>query len=160
MQSREFRVFAVLLVILLAGTEALLAHNTLYTEGEVIQGLYWMLVWANLPILFFALWKPGIGIWAAFFLGALLLPWQASENRKWAQIHEEVISMIRYVDDQKKTSGEFPKTLVGYEFQKPWIKRHVSYGTSEGSYRFSYFMDDPGTIYWFDSNSGFGYYPD
>jgi hypothetical protein len=160
MQSREFRVFAVLLVILLAGTEALLAHNTLYTEGEVMQGLYWMLVWANLPILFLALWKPRIGIWSAFALGLLLLPWQASENRKWAQIHEEVISMIRYVDDQKKTSGEFPKTLEGYEFQKPWVEGHVSYGTSEGSYRFSYFMDNPGTSYWFDSNSGFGYYPD
>jgi hypothetical protein len=160
MQSREFRVFAVLLVMLLAGTEALLAYNTLYTEGEVMQGLYWMLVWANLPILFLALWKPRAGTWSAFALGLLLLPWQASENRKWAQIHEEVVSMIRYVDNQKKTSGEFPKTLEGYDFQKPWIKEHVSYGTSEGSYRFSYFMDNPGTSYWFDSHSGFGYYPD
>lgn len=160
MQSREFRVFAILLVALLAGTEGLLAYNTLYTEGEVMQGLYWVLVWTNIPIVLLALWKPRIGIWAAFGLGALLLPWQAFENRKWAQIHEEVISIVRYVDTQKKTAGEYPKTIDGYKFQRPWIGERVSYGTSTGACRISYFMDDPGISYWFDSDSGFGYYPD
>lgn len=160
MQSREFRIFAILLVALLAGTEGFLAYNTLYTEGEVMQGLYWVLVWTNIPIVLLALWKPRIGIWAAFGLGALLLPWQAFENRKWAQIHEEVVSIVRYVDTQKKTAGGYPKTIDGYKFQRPWIRERVSYGTSNGAYRISYFMDDPGISYWFDSDSGFGYYPD
>jgi hypothetical protein len=160
MKNREFRIFAVLLVALLAGTEALLAYNTIYTEGEVMQGLYRLLVWANLPIALLALWNPKNGIWAAFGLGLLLLPWQASENRKWAQIHEEVISIIRYVDNRKKTAGDYPKTLEGYKFQRSWIEGHVSYGTLDKTYRLSYFMDDPGISYWFNSDSGFGYYPD
>lgn len=160
MNRNEFRIFAVLLTSSMAVIEALLAYNTLYTEGEVMQGLYRNLVWANLPILIFALWKPRVGAWSAFGLGVLLIPWQAYQNRKWAQIHEEVISMIRYVDERKMAAGEYPKTLDGYRFHNPWIKRHVSYGSSDESYRFSYFMNDPGTGYWFDSNSGFGYHPD
>lgn len=160
MPSREFRIFAVLLAALLAGTEALLAYNTLYTEGEVMQGLYRMLVWANLPFVLLALWKPRIGVWTAFGLGVLLLPWQAFENRKWAQIHEEVFAIIRHVETQRKTSGGYPASLDGYGFQRSWLGGHVSYRTSEGSYRISYFMDDPGTSYWYDPDGGFGYYPD
>jgi hypothetical protein len=160
MQNKEIRVFVVLLVALLAGTESFLVYNTLYTYGEVMQALYLLLVWVNLPIVILALWRPRIGMWAAFGLGVLLLPWQAYENRKWAQIHEEVISIIRYVDTQKKTSGEYPKNLDGYKFQRSWIGDQVSYGTSDGTYRLSYFMNDPGISYWFESASGFGYYPD
>lgn len=160
MQNREFRVFAVLLIALLAGTEALLAYNTLYTKGEVAQGVYWMLVWANFPIAVHALWKPRIGVWAAFGLGFLLLPWQAYENRKWAQIHEEIIGIIRHVDKQHRASGEYPKTLDGYDFQRPWVEDHVWYGKSGGAYRISYFMDNPGTGYRYYSDSGFYYYPD
>jgi len=160
MQSRELRIFAVLMVMLLAGTEALLAYNTIYTEGEVMQGLYWILVWANLPLLLLAIWKPRGGLWSAFALGALLIPWQAYQSRKWAQIHEEVISLIRYVTDQKRVLGEYPPTIEGYEFSRPWVSGHVSYGTSDESYRFTYFMNNPGTSYWYDSDSGFDYYPD
>lgn len=160
MKNCEFRIFALLLVALLAGTEALLGYNTIYTEGELMQGLYWLLVWANLPIALLVLWKARIGIWAAFGLGLVLLPWQASENRKWAQIHEEVISIIRYVDTRKKTAGDYPKTLEGYKFQRSWIEDRVSYGTSDGTYSLSYYMDDTSISYWFHSESGFGYYPD
>ena len=160
MHVNEFRAFAVLLVLLLAGTEAFLAHNSLYTEGEVMQGLYWLLVYANIPILAVALWKPRIGAWFAFGLGALLLPWQASENRKWALIHEEVLAIIDHVEAAKKKDGVYPSTLGDYEYRQPWIREQVSYGVSDGTYRLSYFMDDKGISYWYDPQGGFGYYPD
>ena len=160
MHRNEFRAFSALLVLLLAGTEALLAHNTLYTEGEVMQGLYWLLVSANIPILAVTLWKPRIGAWLAFGLGALLLPWQACENRKWALIHEEVFAIIDHVEAAKKKDGVYPSTLGDYEYHRPWIYEHVSYSVSEEAYKLSYFMDHKGISYRHDPQGGFGYYPD
>jgi len=160
MKNKELRLFAILLVILLASTEALLAYNTLYTEGEVMQSIYWFLVAINIPIFIYALWKPKTSLWAAVALGALLLPWQASENRKWAIIHEEIFAIVHHVDSQKKENGKYPVTLDNYEFRRPWIREHVSYSTTEGKYRISYFMDNSGTGYWYYSDTGFGYYPD
>ena len=160
MRGTEFRVFAILLVLLLAATEAFLAHNTLYTEGEVMQGLYWLLVGANIPIMAVALWRPRIGLWCALSLGALLLPWQASENRKWAVIHEEIFAIIDHVDAAKESDGVYPATLDGYEYQRPWIREHVLYGMSDGSYRLDYFMDDRGIGHWYEPEGGFDYYPD
>lgn len=157
---RELRAFAILLVLLFTGTEALLAHNTLYTEGEVMQALYWLLVCVNLPIIAVAFWKPRIGIWCAFLLGALLLPWQASENRKWAIIHEEVFAIINHVKTAKESEGIYPSNLDGYEYRQTWIRNHLSYGTSEGSYSLHYFMDDSSISYWYTPENGFGYYPD
>ena len=155
-----FPAFAILLVILLACVEALLAYTTLYTEGEVMQGLYGWVICLNIPILVVAFWKPGVGAWGALILGALLLPWQASQIRNWAQIHEEVIAIVRHVDATEESTGAFPPNLGDYEFQRSWVRKHVSYGLAGGSYRVSYFMDDPGVSYWYDSKGGFGYYPD
>ena len=76
MQPTELRDPSPLGELLLAATEALLGHNTFYTEGEVMQGLYWLLVAGNIPILIIAIWRPRIGVWTALALGALLLPWQ------------------------------------------------------------------------------------
>lgn len=160
MQRGEMRAFAALLVLVLASTEAMLAHNTLYTEGEVIQGLYWLFVGANVPILVVALWRPRIGLWSAVALGALLLPWQAFENRKWAQIQEEVIAIIRHVESSRQTAGYYPSALDDYSFQRPWVLAHVSYGGADDTYRISYFMDNPGISYWYDPDGGFGYHPD
>ncbi len=160
MNKKELRVFAVMLVLLLGSTEAFLAHNTLYTEGEVMQGLYWLLVSLNIPILVAALWKPRAGTWCAFSLGALLLPWQASENRKWALIHEEVFAIINHAETKKKSSGDYPSSLESYDYLRPWTQNHISYGTSDGTYSITYFMDDSGISYWYDSQDGFGYYPD
>ena len=160
MTGKEFRAFAALLVLLLAATEAFLIHNTLYTEGEVMQGLYRVLVYANIPIMAVALWRPRVGVWCALGLGALLLPWQASENRKWALIHEEVIAIIDHVEAAKESDGVYPATLDDYEYRRSWIRGHLHYGASGGSYRLDYFMDDPGTGYWYEPKGGFDYYPD
>ncbi len=105
-------------------------------------------------------WKPRNCICAAFSLGALLIPWQAYESRKWAYIHEDVIAIIQHVETMKKNSGRFPEKLNGYKFKRPWVENHVFYGSSNESYSITYFMDNLGTSYWYKSASGFGYYPD
>ena len=160
MHTLEFRIFALLLVLLFASIGSFLAYNALYTEGEVMQGICWLLVLANFPIFFVTLWKPRIGIWSAFAVAAILLPWQASENRKWAQIHEEIVSVIRHVEGEKMATGEFPMSLDGYEFEKKWIDEHVTYAREGDSFELTYFMDNAGITYWYNEVDGFGYYPD
>ncbi|MGD1943568.1 MAG: hypothetical protein ACFB0G_19920, partial [Leptolyngbyaceae cyanobacterium] len=103
MKPTELRIVTLILLVVLGASEALLAHNVLYTEGEIMQGLYWILVWFNLPLLAIALWKPRWGLWGGLTLAALLLPWQTSANRKVAQIHEEVIHIIRFVESKQET---------------------------------------------------------
>lgn len=156
----ELRIFVILLMLVLAGTETLLFHNTLYTEGEIMQSIYGFLVFLNIPVLALAIWRPRIGMWFAVALGALLLPWQGYMNRKWALIHEEIIAVIRHIDARKESTGRYPSTLDDYTYRSPWVKAHVDYHTTEGSYKILYFMDNLGIHYWYSPQGGFGYYPD
>ena len=160
MKLPELRLFAVLLVILLGGAEALLAYNTIYTEGEVLQGGYWLLVMLNIPILVCAVAKPRYGMWAGLGLAMLLLPWQTMQNRRLVQLHEDVVGVVRYVEGQKKSGGSYPKNLSGHQFEHNWVKGNVSYSTADGSFRIGYYLNDPGIGYWYTPEGGFDYYPD
>lgn len=160
MKPTELRIVTLILLVVLGASEALLAHNVLYTEGEIIQGLYWILVWFNLPLLAIALWKPRWGLWGGLTLAALLLPWQTSANRKVAQIHEEVIHIIRFVESKQETNGDYPVTLADYEYRRDWVARHVAYEAEDGAYQLAYFANDDSISYWYTPESGFDYYPD
>jgi hypothetical protein len=159
--KNELRIIAALLFLILGGSAYFLAHSVLYTEGEVMQALYWFLLGLNVPFLLLALWKPRPGIWGILILGGLLLPWQAHENRQWAQIHEEIFGVIRYVDAEKISTGTYPADLGSYTFKRKWVEPHVmDYRVDEETYRLTYFMDHTGISYWYHSETGFGYYPD
>lgn len=160
MRPIELRIFSAILLIVLGASEVFLLHNVLYTEGEIMQGLYWLLLFLNLPIFAIAMWKPRWGLWGAIALAALLLPWQTAQNRKWAQIHEEVIEIIRFVEENEEASGVYPKALTGYDFRRDWVESHLTYESNGDSYIISYFMDHPSISYWYQSDDGFGYYPD
>ena len=160
MKPTELRIVTLILLVVLGASEALLAHNVLYTEGEIMQGLYWILVWFNLPLLAIALWKPRWGLWGGLTLAALLLPWQTSANRKVAQIHEEVIHIIRFVESKQETSGDYPVTLADYEYRRDWVERHIAYEPEDGAYQLTYFANDDSISYWYTPELGFDYYPD
>lgn len=160
MKPHELRIFAVCLILVLALTAFLFVHNTLYTEGEVEMGGYLFLCLLFIPILGVAMWKPRQGLWAAFLLAAVLLPWQAYENRKWAIIHEEVFAINQFVEKQREVTGAYPDSLAAYAYRKPWVERHLTYRSEKDTYLLIYFMDHSGITYWYDSENGFGYYPD
>jgi len=160
MKPTEFRIATLIALMVLGASEALLAHTVLYTQGEIMQGLYWLMVLINLPLMAIALWKPRWGLWGGLILGGLLLPWQAAENRKWAQIHEEVIGIIQYLEAEQTPAGEYPTNLSNYAFQRSWVEKHIAYEVEGDVYRLSYFMDHPSISYWYESEGGFGYYPD
>lgn len=160
MKPIELRITAFALLVVLGVSQAFLAHNVLYTEGEIIQTLYWLLVGVNLPLLAIAFWKPKWALWGGLILGALLLPWQTAENRKWAQIHEEVVEVIRFVEEEAITTGNYPENLEGHDFQHDWVDQHITYSREGTIYRLSYFMDHDSISYWYDPVGGFDYYPD
>lgn len=140
----------------------LLGYNVIYTEGEVMDGLFSLLTFALAGAA--ALISVHSRRNAAFLLivaGGLLLIWQSYQLRKWAMIHEEVTGIIRHVGKIKNTTGNYPDTIEGYSFKHTGLKRHISgYTTEPSNFHLSYFMNNPGTEYWYDSKNGFGYYPD
>lgn len=160
MKLVEFRIFAVLLVLLFASLEILLAANVLYTEGEVMQAFYSFLLFLNIPIFAAAIAKPQWGAWAAVGLAVVLLPWQVFQNRRLVQLQEDVTLVIRHVDEQKSLTGKLPDNLSGYQFRHGWTKDHVRYHKKDREYRIDYFLNDPGIGYWYTSEGGFDYYPD
>ncbi|MEM8546052.1 MAG: hypothetical protein AAGF66_18905 [Cyanobacteria bacterium P01_H01_bin.119] len=142
MTPTKMRLFTFILLAIIGANEAFLAHSVRYTEGEIVQLLYWMMVILNVPLMAIALWKPRWGLWGGVLLGALLLPWQTADNRKLAQVHAEVLNIIRFVEAEQVRSGAYPATLAGYEFQRDWTAHHIEYGRQGGLYRLSYFVDE------------------
>lgn len=140
-----------------------ITYCTLYTEGEVMQGLFTVLLWATGVLacgLAFIRRTPAIAMVA--LLGGLLLFWQAGEARKWTMIHEDVTAFVRYARETRAGGGAYPASVNSFTFAHPGTRAHIQgyeVGTN-GGYRLTYFMDDPGITYWYDSETGFGYYPD
>ena len=136
-------------------------YCVVYTEGEVMVGMFrGMTVLAGLLVLIGFHRRKLAAAWLVATCGALLI-WQSWQIRKWAMIHEDVIGLVRHAQECKREKGGFPESIEAYSFNRAWVKHHIMNYRVEGS-KFSlvYFMNNPGTSYWYDSESGFGYYPD
>lgn len=140
----------------------LLRHNVIYTEGEVMQGLFTLLVMVVGACILIGFRNRGAALWCVTLVGGSLLLWQAYQSRKWAIVHEEILGIVRFVEEINSKTGRYPGSLDGYTFKNPGIKRHVykvQFDETNG-FRLTYFLNDPGISYWYSSKSGFGYYPD
>lgn len=139
----------------------LVGYCVVYTEGEVMHGLFRALtVLAGLLVLL-GFYRRKLAVSLLVFVAAVLLIWQTSQIRHWAMIHEEVINLVRHVEEAKREKGAYPDSIDGYTFKRDWVKDRVIYYRPGGSkFVLTYFMHDPGISYWYDSGSGFGYYPD
>lgn len=139
----------------------LVGYCVVYTEGEVMHGLFRAMTFlAGLLVLLGFCRRKLAASWLAGVCGVLLI-WQTWQIRKWAMLHEEVFGLVRHLDESKPKNGAYPESINGYAFKRAWVKDQVINYRMEGTkYRFTYFMHDPGTSYWYDSGSGFGYYPD
>lgn len=146
----------------MVGSLGLLRYNVLYTEGEVMQGLFTLLVGLVAGCILIGFYRRKIAVWCLTLLGGSLLVWQAYQTRKWAVIHEEIVAIVRFSNDAKSKTGNYPASLQGYTFRSARVKSHIyGFGLEEtGGFRITYFMNDPGITYWYSSASGFGYYPD
>lgn len=140
-----------------------LAYTAYYTEGEVMQGLFRFLAWAIFGLsCVLAFYRRTVAVALIAIAGGLLLFWQASEVRKWAMVHEDMIAFVRYADETHAERGVYPDAVESYQFNHPQTRAHIhSYDIgTDGEYRLSYFMDHSGITYWYSSDTGFGYYAD
>ena len=144
------------------GSLFLLRHNVLYTEGEVMQGLFTLLVWLLAACILIGLRRRLLALWCITLIGGSLLVWQTYQTRKWAVIHEDIVAIVRFVEDSKVKTGHYPVNLDGYTFKNESVKSHIYAFESvqTNGFRITYFMNDTGISYWYSSQAGFGYYPD
>jgi hypothetical protein len=144
------------------GSLWLLRYNVLYTEGEVMQGLFTMLVGLVAACVLIGFHRRRTAMWCVMLFGGSLLLWQAYQTRKWAMIHEDIVAIVRFAEDSKSKTGHYPASLEGYIFKNPEVKSHIhGIGADEtNGFRIIYFMNASGISYWYSSKTGFGYYPD
>lgn len=146
----------------IVGSLCLLQRNVFYTEGEVMQGLFTLLVGLVAGCILIGFHRRTTAMWCVTLLGGCLLLWQAYQNRKWALIHEDIVAIVQFAEESKSKTGHYPSNLEGYTFKHAQVKAHI-YGLRSdetNAFWITYFMNDPGISYWYSSKTGFGYYPD
>ena len=150
------------IAIVVVGSVYLLSYNVLYTEGEVMQGLFTLLAFLTAGSVLLGFYRRKIAVWCVTLLGGSLLLWQTYQSRKWAAIHDDIVGIVRFAEDAKTKTGRYPASVEGYAFKNGWVKSHIyQFGPEEAeAFRITYFMNDPGIAYWYSSKTGFGYYPD
>ena len=139
-----------------------LRHNVFYTEGEVMEGLFGLLVWLVAGSTLLGFYRRKAAVWFILLVGGPLLLWQTAQARRWALLHEDIVALVRFAEDLKSNTGRYPESLEGYTFKTDWVKGHIRGFSSDerGEFRIGYFLNDPGISYWYSSRTGFGYYPD
>lgn len=147
---------------LITGSLYFVGYSVLYTEGEVMQGVFVLFTILAGGSVMIGFYRREIAMYAVVLLGGSLLLWQTHQIRKWAIIHEDIIGIIQFVEETGRKKGSYPKSLDEYRFKHDWVKLHI-YGIGidpEDGFRLTYFINDPGISYWYSAKAGFGYYPD
>lgn len=141
---------------------SLLRYNVIYTEGEVMQGLFTLLILSVGGLVVIGFRSRKLALWCVTLLGGSLLIWQAYQSRKWAMIHEDIIAIVQFAEEAKAKTGDYSTNLSGYTFKHAQTRSHLYKLSADetNGFQITYFMNDPGITYWYSSRSGFGYYPD
>lgn len=87
------------------GALSLLRSNVLYTEGEVMQRLFTLLVSLVAASVLIGFHCRRTAVWCVTLLGGSLLLWQAWQTRQWAMIHEDIVALVRFAEDSKTKTG-------------------------------------------------------
>jgi len=139
---------------------ALLAYETL---GEIDSAFYFMTIALNIPFFILAWKKPFAGAIACVALAGLIIPYQAYLGKRMIDVQAEATHMVAYVYSVKAETGEFPSNLIGYSYANSNTSRFFQrYNRFRGKARFAitYRIGKEGTSHWYDSKTGWGYYPD
>jgi hypothetical protein len=149
------------IAVVILGGQYLVSYGVIYTEGEVLQGAYQILMGATAGTVSIGFYRRQVAAWCLIGFGGLVLLWQIHATRKLIMLHEEVVGIIRFVEDTKKGTGVYPVDLGAYPFKRPWMPSHVMWVRKRpDDYRLNYFMYSLGTAFWYTPGGGFEYYPD
>lgn len=141
------------------GTACLMARNTIYTGGEVMEMFHPLMTGAVAAMLLFGFRSRNQAAWMVLGCGGALILWQANQTRRWAMLHEEVLSMVDHANRMKLANGSFPESIDGYASRHPRFRRHIHYGFHEGKLCIQYHLTRSGPAYWYHEDGGFHFHP-
>lgn len=164
MNRVESPTFFILLLAILLPLEvfcALLAYETL---GEVMSGTYMVgiiLLNGLLVALFFR--HRSAALLGALIVALLIVPYQIVLGDRLIRVQAEATRIVAYAYETRADSGEYPADLTGYAFTDTDMQPYIqSYTRSDDGRDFSvfYFVGTETAPHWYESDTGWDYYPD
>lgn len=153
-----FSAFMFLLIV----AEIACAKLAWHTVGEIYSALLLFLVGLNLaPILaYFLKWKK-LAVGLALLGGLLSIPPQLFLGYRWHILRQETLNIVAYVEKTKKQTGSYPQNLSAYAYFRPTLKQDITYKRYKpDDYALSFHVGSPNTEHWYETGSGWYYYPD
>ncbi|MEM9553353.1 MAG: hypothetical protein AAGC60_03780 [Acidobacteriota bacterium] len=152
-----------LLAALVILTHWYAARVAWHTEGEIVSGLHYLLLWSQVVLAVLALWRRRL-VWLLLVPWLLVVPRQALKADELRRAEREATRIVSWAYERRHLSGDFPPTLDGYVFTDETIRGGIfDYGVTEDGCSFGVTYGAFGTensAHWFDSVTGWGYYPD
>jgi hypothetical protein len=137
--------------------------SALETQGEVMQALLKMLLWANVLWVGLCWWFPQAALAGLLAIGLLIIPYQVALLDRLTRLNTEMMGLV---DSRLRLRAEgkpIPLDLDDYKFSDPRLRRYVySYEVEDDGRDFSlhYFLVQPGITHSYHSKTGWFYYPD
>ncbi|HET6880439.1 MAG TPA: hypothetical protein VFI31_09805 [Pirellulales bacterium] len=76
-------------------------------------------------------------------------------------LRDEVKSIVRFSEERRSESGQYPDSLDGYAWRCPSLEQYVEYSHGPFDNIVILFRPSPQTEpHWYNSSSGYGYEPD
>ena len=127
---------------------------SVFTEGEMMQGLVGSgVVTVTIACLAVARHHAATSTRVMLLLSFLLLVWQGSRWNFWFRLQTEANRLASYCWEHQSVDGYVFAEGLRSHFAPPTF-------SDNGKFQFHYFMDTAGISYWYDSKTGWGYYPD
>jgi hypothetical protein len=159
----SLRLIFVLAAVILIPVELCCVASSLETQGEVLQGLFQILIWGNVVWIAICWWLPRAAIVGLLCLAFLIIPYQVVLLGRLVRIDKEVMRIVDSRVQMRVNGKPFPKSLDDYKFADPSIREFIySYSASEEGTNFgiSYFVVQPGITHSYNFQGGWDYYPD
>lgn len=142
--------------------ERFCAELAFHTIGEIISAFYYFAIWLNIiPLILYAVEFRKTAIAIILVLAFLLIPYNLFLGYRFIQLQKETKAIVEYVYEIKARTGSYPQDLSGYTFKNPHLEKHIQrYDIRGNEFTLSYYVGTTGTSHWYDSGSGWDYYPD
>jgi hypothetical protein len=76
-------------------------------------------------------------------------------------VKAEAANIVSWVYSEKVKTGSYPKDLSNYVFLRPEYKKYIQdYGSSDNNFAILYYITSRNVSHHYDSEEGWGYYPD
>ena len=153
-----------LAIVVVVGSEILAARLAWHTMGEIAQDMLVLLVlYANVFFVPLALWRPNRGLPPLLLFWLLIVPANLFLGVQLGRAHLEAGRIVEFAHAQRTETGAFPDDLREYRFRDPRIEDGIYRYRSGSPDVFAVYYGAPGqedVAHWYDSESGWGYYPD